>query len=290
MGIYDRDYERPSHYDDSPGFHVGETRTLTTNLVIGMFAVYVVQQLTRDSDWFTDFFSLHADVFRRPWMCFELVTYGFLHDPRDLTHILFNMIAFWFFGRPVEQRYGRREFLAFFLTAIVVAGLAWVLGEYLADGAQGSASMLGASGGIAAVLLLFALNYPRQYVYIWGVLPLPAWAFAVLFVLFDLYGAVDRQGSVAYTAHLGGAAFALLYFQFGWRIGGWLPNNWSMPRLRRRPKLRVLDPGDDETASATDDQVDEILRKIQQHGQDSLTRRERQILQEASREYQKKRQ
>ena len=111
-----------------------------------------------------------------------------------------------------------------------------------------------------------------------------------MFVLFDLYGAVHREGAaVAYTAHLGGAAFALLYFQFGWRVNQWLPSHWSMPRVGRRPKLRVLDPGNDESVDSTDTQVDEILRKIQQHGQDSLTRRERRILQQASREFQKKR-
>lgn len=299
MGIYDRDYERTDQYGGSPGFHLGSQRTLTTNLVIVMLAVYVVQILTLPgpgmSGWFTSLFSLHADVFRRPWMGFELLTYGFLHDPHDLRHILFNMIAFWFFGRPVEYRYGRREYLTFFLTAIVVSGLAWVLGELVANGTVAQGAMLGASGGISAVLILFALNYPRQYIYIWGVLPLPAWVFAILFVGYDIVGAVQREGSVAYTAHLGGAAFALLYFRFHWRISELLPERWPMPRWKRRPKLRVLDPrdeGDDATdaTDATDDEVDEILRKIQQHGQDSLTRRERRILQQASREYQKKRQ
>ena len=296
MGIYDRDYERQSPYHDAPGFRLRGSRTLTTNLVIIMAAVYLVQVLTQptqlgppgDAGWFTNTFSLHADVFRRPWMCFELLTYGFLHDPRNILHILFNMVAFWFFGRPVEMRYGRREYLAFFLTSIVVAGLAWVGSEYVAMGQATQISMLGASGGISAVLILFALNYPRQYVYIWGVLPLPAWVFAIFFVVYDVFGAVGREDTVAYTAHLGGAAFAAAYFLLHWRISAWLPTNWSMPKLRRRPKLRVLDPGDAD-ADSGDDAVDEILRKIRQHGQDSLTRRERRILQEASRQYQKKR-
>ncbi len=294
MGIYDRDYERQEYYGSSPGYHIGGTRTLTTNLVIAMAVVYLVQVLTQPGQgvagWFTETFSLHADVFRRPWMCFELLTYGFLHDPDNILHILFNMIAFWFFGRPVEMRYGRREYLAFFLTSIVVAGLVWVGSEYIANGRAVPITMLGASGGISAVLILFALNFPRQYVYIWGVLPLPAWLFAVLFVGYDILGAMGRADTVAYTAHLGGAAFAVAYFQFRWRIGGWLPTNWSLPKLRRRPKLRVLDPSDDDQRGSGDDEVDEILRKIKQHGQDSLTRRERRILEEASRQYQNKRQ
>ena len=46
MGIYDRDYERERSYDDSPGFRIGGERSLTTNLVIVMGIVYVVQLLT----------------------------------------------------------------------------------------------------------------------------------------------------------------------------------------------------------------------------------------------------
>ena len=61
-----------------------------------------------------------------------------------------------------------------------------------------------------------------------------------------------------------------------------------MPKMQRRTKLRIHDP-EDEPDSKTDDKVDEILRKINEQGQDSLTWRERRILERASREYQKKR-
>jgi hypothetical protein len=88
---------------------------------------------------------------------------------------------------------------------------------------------------------------------------------------------------------LGGAAFGYLYYRYGWRLASWLPSEAWLKRLKRRPKLRVLDP-DDDGGSETDVAVDEILRKIQEHGQDSLTRRERSILQKASQKYQKRRQ
>jgi hypothetical protein len=200
---------------------------------------------------------------------------------------LFNCLAFWIFGRAVEQRYGQREYIAFFLAAIVFAGLTWLIGEWISR-PQRSIPMLGASGGIAAVLLLFCLNFPRQNIYIWGVFPLPAWLFAILFVGQDLLFAVQRRPDdhVAFLAHLGGAGFAVIYFKFGLRIAGWLPDASWLARLRPRPKLRVRFAEDEED---TDELVDEILQKIQEHGQDSLTRRERQILEQASREYQKRR-
>ena len=105
----------------------------------------------------------------------------------------------------------------------------------------------------------------------------------------DAYGAVNRSGGVAFTAHLGGALFAFLYYKWGGRLELLFPAGMSLPRLSPRPKLRVHDPGAYEEVS-TDSRVDEILKKIQEHGQDSLTRAERQILEEASREYQKRRQ
>jgi membrane associated rhomboid family serine protease len=296
MGIYDRDYQRGGNYDRQPGFYLGGARTLTTNLVIVMFAIFVVQLVTRgeqrsDDGWFTNLFSLRADVLNRPWQAFELLTYGFLHDPWGFQHIIFNMIGLWFFGRAVEYRYGKQEFLAFFLIAVIFAGLTWTLGEFVAHRGLTQAQMLGASGGISAVLVLFCLNFPHQLIYIWGVFPLPAWVFAILFVGYDIYNNVTghRQAdgvNVAYTAHLGGALFGFLYFQWGWRLARWLPSGELLTRLRPKPTLRVVDP---DTAEETERQVDEILKKIQEHGRDSLTRRERRLLEEASREYQKKR-
>lgn len=295
MGFYDRDYQRGGYYDRQPGFYLGGQRTLTTNLVIVMVGVYLVQLFTRgqqppDPGWFTDLFSLHANFILQPWRVFELLTYGFLHDVWNLQHIVFNMIALWFFGRSIEYRYGKREYLAFFLVSVVVAGFAWFVAEYVAHRGLTDSTMLGASGGISAVLLLFCLNYPHQLIYIYGVIPIPAWVFAILFVGFDLAGSMGHHAAdsanVAFTAHLGGAVFAFLYYHWRWRLEDWLPGPALWERIKPKPRLRVHDP---DTADDTEKAVDDILKKIQDHGRDSLTRREKRILEEASREYQKRR-
>ena len=290
MGIYDRDYQRNGGYGHEPGIRLDGPRTLTTNLVLVTFGVYLAQVFTQGDGggWLTNIFALRATVLQQPWLLFEFVTYGFLHDPGDIKHILFNMLGLWFFGRAVEQRYGRQEFLAFYLLAIVFAGAVWLISQLvLADVPLAYIRMLGASGGLSAVLILFALNYPKQMVYIWGVLPIPAWTFAIFFVGSDVMGALNRSGNVAYTAHLGGALFGFLYFQQGWRVSNWLPSGWSLPRPGRRTRLRIHEP--DEVESETDQRVDEILKKIQEQGQDSLTWRERRTLEKASQAYQRKR-
>ena len=108
----------------------------------------------------------------------------------------------------------------------------------------------------------------------------------VLLILLDLNGAFDSRDSVAYTCHLGGAAFAFLYFRTGWHLGRLLPGMPSLKKLKPRPRLRVHDP--DKHEQNLSQQVDQILKKIQEKGQDSLSKKERKILEEASRRYQQK--
>jgi membrane associated rhomboid family serine protease len=229
---------------------------------------------------------LQADWWRRPWLVYQLLTYGFLHDPTDLKHIGFNMLGLWMFGRQIEERYGRREYFTFYMTALVVAALAWTVAEI--PGGR-NVAMLGASGAVTAVVILFALNYPHVTAMFMFLFPMPMWVAGALIVAFDIAGAMGRFGTTAFTAHLGGAAFAFLYFRYGLRLARWLPGEATLSRLRPRPKLRVHAP-DADGDSETDLAVDEILRKIADHGQDSLTWRERRILQKASQKYQKKRQ
>lgn len=289
MGIYDRDYERDFDQGGNRwqggGFDMGARRSANTNLLLTLVAVYVCQFVFQP--WFTSYLVLPSDWYLAPWRVYGLVTYGLLHDTSSIGHILFNGIALFFFGRAIEARYGSREYISFFLAGVIVAGLIWTVTEALTPGP--GAVLLGASGGIAAVLLLFALNYPNQQVYIWGVLPVPAWLIAVLFVGGDLFGAMNRENAsnVAYTAHLGGALFGFLYFRNRWTLAQWLPGSgFKMPSLKRRPKLKIH--REEPASEKSDEQVDEILRKIQEEGQESLTAKEQKILQQASQRYQRR--
>ncbi len=109
---------------------------------------------------------------------------------------------------------GRTGLLAFFLVAVVFAGLTWVLSEWVANRALLPIPMLGASGGVAAVVVLFCVRFPRQQVQVWGVFPLAAWILGVIYVGQDMLGAMGAGradgANVAFTAHLGGALFAFL--------------------------------------------------------------------------------
>ncbi len=213
MGFNDRDYQRGNSYDRQPGLYLGGPRSMTTNVIIFTCVAYVVQLLSHD--WLTQVCILSKDWYREPWQAYRLLTYGFIHSPRDLWHILLNMFALWLFGRDVESRYGGREFLAFYLCAIVFAGLVWTIAEIPSPIPS---AVLGASGGIAAVVILFAMNYPHRTILLMFVIPMPMWVAAVIMVVMDAFGAIDRaHNPIACTAHLGGAMFGFLYYQWGWR-------------------------------------------------------------------------
>lgn len=297
MGLYDREYAR----EDEPGFRLSAPTTATMTIVVITVAAYVAQLMWGER--LENLLALEADWYRRPWQAYQLLTYGFLHSRANAGHIVLNMLIFWMFGRELEQRYGRREFTLFYLAAIVFAGLVWSLTEsaYVSgnvrlavfDGGAWREVMqrpraLGASGGIAGLVALFALNWPHRQVLLFFVIPMPMWVAAVLGLLMDMRGAINRTGDVAFTAHLGGALFGLLYFYLGWSLKEFVPENWgrSRPRLRvHAPEERGAGEEDDELAA----RVDEILRKIQEQGQDSLSWNERRILEQASRAAREKR-
>jgi len=289
MGIYERDY----YQGEQSGIQLGGPRTMVATIVLINVAVYLVQILTRQEEpnvgWFTDTFKMHGDLLQRPWLFYQLLTYGFLHAPFDLWHILMNMLGLWFLGREVESLYGRREFLWLYLSAIVFAGLVWVAAENVAGQASPFQGMLGASGGVVAVVLLFILNFPRRTLMLFPIpIPIPAWVVGVGILAYNLFGAAggNQDSNVAFIAHLGGALYAFIFFRTRWSLLRLVPGGLKM-KLRRGPRLRVHSPQDREEKS--NQQVDEILKKIQQHGQESLTRKERRILEEASRRYQDRR-
>jgi membrane associated rhomboid family serine protease len=293
MGIYDRDYSR----EPQSGFQLGVPASATMQLIVVTGLVYLAQFAFPVVN---DLLALKTDWFRRPWTAYQLLTYGFLHSERDVAHILVNMLVLWMFGREIEMRYGKREFLLFYLTGIIAAGTVWSLSEYGANLNNPNFSAMiqtgqvptavGASGALAALVVLFAFNWPHRQVLLFFIIPMPMWVAAALGILFDVRGAMQRSGDIAFTCHLGGALYGLAYYKFGWRLSQFWPSNLAMPKLPGRgPKLRVHDPEDEEGADDLSQQVDRILEKIQQQGQDSLTWKERRTLEKASKQYQEKR-
>ncbi|HAB14304.1 MAG TPA: hypothetical protein DCE47_21680, partial [Planctomycetaceae bacterium] len=214
-----------------------------------------------------------------PW---RLITYGFCHDRSSLFHLAFNMICLWMFGRLIEGIYGRREFLWIYLLGVLLSGvchLAW----QLASGGDAT-PMVGASGGVMAVMVLSAIHFPKMKVLLFMIIPVELGILIVGLVAMDVLRATGVFGGdthIAYMAHLGGAAFGFVYFRSGVRLSTRWESQFGQFRLWRRrvarPSVRVYQPPVD----GFDDQVDAILEKISREGEASLTDRERELLMEA---------
>ena len=232
--------------------------------------------------------------FLRPWTA---VTYMFVHV--GFGHLFTNMLVLFFFGPPLENHWGSRFFLQFYLAC----GLGGAAFHLLLGSLIGPVPMIGASGAIFGLLLAFAMNWPDARIYLYFLFPIPAKWFVGILGAFTLYATVQGGGGgVAHWAHLGGLVTAFVYLRFGERISRGLkraffkdkPAHVRVERggraaaadREKRPMGRRAKRGVDGDAL---DEVDRILDKIRESGMDSLTPEERAFLDEMSRRYQKTR-
>ncbi len=302
MGIHDRDYAR----DDVPGrigafAEPGSATRWLLGITIGVFLLQILTQTSSRSvlepqPGVTEFIELDTALVWQGQV-WRLLTYGFAHSTGDIFHIVFNMIGLYFFGRAIEDRYGAREFVAFYLMAIFLGGLAFAGTHWTNPGIA-----VGASAGVVAVVVLFACNWPRQQVLLFFVFPVQIWVLAVLFVAIDALALLGNQRTnrVAVEAHLAGAVFALLYFRNHWHLSGWWQGFREWRRRQSRPRLRVYSGEDHEepivklAASLSEEEqleakVDAVLEKLSRVGQENLTEHEKEVLRKASEVFRKRR-
>ncbi|QDS93269.1 Rhomboid family protein [Roseimaritima multifibrata] len=295
MGLYDRDYSR---YEPSQGGSLGSSlglsgRSMTTILIVVNVAAFVLNALLKGTtelpsgqvvrvSFLFDLMSVHSDTLTKPWMWWQFLTYGFAHDDRNLMHLGGNMLVLFFFGNTVERQLGRMEFLRFYLVAIFLGGLFWGTRAFL-TGLSPDIPLLGASGGVQAVTVLFAFLFPHATILLFFVLPVKAWIAAVGFAILNVMGAVGGTGGTAYDVHLVGMAFAAFYHLQGIQLGKWTPASLlgqGNSRPRRGPKLRLHDP--DKKRRNDDAEADRILEKIHREGESKLSRGERKFMEKYS--------
>jgi membrane associated rhomboid family serine protease len=326
MGIYDRDYYRDGSGGFNPFDHRMHTCIALVCLYVGVFVVQIgTREHTRNGEFLpgpvTQALELKASKVTEGEV-WRVATYAFAHNPLYVVPIIVNILFLLWIGRHVEDIYGWKEFLAYYLVAGLLAGVVFV-GVSAMTNLDGA--LLGPSGSVTAVLFLFALHYPKRTVFNL----IPIWFVVAFYVLNDTLGFVGgRLHPGAFAAHAAGAGFALLYHQYSLRVLNWLPSLPSRSTRkppRAKPKLHIFrdDPSTDEpapspapssvpastpatasapaaapasgtaTQSAMDEhleaKLDEVLEKVKKHGQESLTEEERAVLFRASEIYRKRR-
>ena len=231
--------------------------------LIANVLMFFVQQTVTGVDQMLRF--MPSLLLERPW---TLVTYMFLHA--GFTHILFNMLGLYFFGPRVEQRIGSERFFALYMISGITGGLL----SFYSPGIP----IIGASGAVYGVMLAFARFWPRDQIFIWGIIPVEVRWLVLIYTVISLMG---WGSGVAHFAHLGGFLGAFLYLL-------WLERSAGTRKIRQ---IATAPPAAKDAVlgnwrnvnragvhAVNKDEVDRILDKISASGIGSLTPQERLFL------------
>ncbi|HJQ22165.1 MAG TPA: rhomboid family intramembrane serine protease, partial [Gemmatimonadaceae bacterium] len=216
---------------------------IALNVAVAFLAATVVQPTELES-----LFGFRAGPLAETW--WTAFTYMFLHA--GLWHLAMNMYTLWLFGPRLEHTWGSRGFALFYIWC----GIGGAVFHALFGGLT---TMVGASAAVFGVMLAYALQWPRDEIYLFGVIPMRvATLVALLAIVNVFFGVTASPGGVAYVAHVGGFVFAFLYLK--------KPQHVGIDQLRQRVSP-APDVGDDITPRSAQrssrsrhrDEVDEIV-------------------------------
>lgn len=161
---------------------------------------------------FTSSLSLIPSKVLYDFSVWQLGTYMFLHS-FQVTHILFNMLMLWFFGAELEQRWGSKFFLIYYLfsgfgAAIIYCLCVWGYQYATGAGQQGMiVPVIGASGAVFGLMLAHGILFGERIVYFFMLFPMKTKYFVMVMGFVQMASLVTsgvNGGEVAYLAHLGG--------------------------------------------------------------------------------------
>ena len=210
------------------------TKNLLLVNIIAFVATWILQLRGLDLN---DLLGLHFFM-AADFQVWQLLTYMFLHS--GFRHILFNMFALWMFGVVIENVWGPKKFLFYYISCGVGAGIMQEIaqffsfyftisaqdptigfGELFAIGHQLSTQLngwttIGASGAVYAILLAFGMIFPNERIFIFPLpIPIKAKWFVMFYVAIELFSAMSSSGdNVAHMAHLGGMLFGYLMIRY----------------------------------------------------------------------------
>lgn len=125
---------------------------------------------------------------------------GFLHA--DFSHLLFNMLTLYFFAPVVVNTLGTPKYLLIYVASLWVGNLL----SFTLHKNEFHYSAIGASGAVTGVLYAAILLYPDMSLFLFFIpIPIPAWLFGILYLVFSIYGMKKRLGNIGHDAHFGGA-------------------------------------------------------------------------------------
>jgi membrane associated rhomboid family serine protease len=313
MAFLDRDYYRSE--GSGPFVAWLQNGLITKILVVASILVYVIQISTdrlvvgqselAPGEVTTTLGLIGVNVLHG--QLWRLLTFSFLHTTSSLLPFLFDIPLFWVVGHELEHRLGRKQYGIFLTLASLCAGLAVVAAERAGLGGQASVSapVVGCSAVIAAMLIWLILETPRLKLTFFYSLTVPAWVLLAASLVMDAWGLVQLNDGRRFTlvSDFGALLFTIIYQ--GTKRATWRS---SLSRRSRAPlsdpDLRIFReesnlpdqeempapvPSDSDMDEHLEAQLDAVLAKVAERGQDSLTSAERAILNRASEVYRRRR-
>jgi membrane associated rhomboid family serine protease len=273
----DRPYyrEQPSNGPGGGQLRFGLPRLtpMVKYLLIVNCAVFILQVIMRGRlEYYFAAAGLPPVVALQFW---RLLTFQFLHSVDDPFHILLNMVGLYFLGPVLERNWGWKKFLSFYLICGAVGGTLYVVASRLQW--MGEGYLIGASGGVLALLVACAILFP-QFRVILLIFPVPIRTAAVLltigYLLFVLTGSRNAGG---HLCHLGGMATGFV---------------WVMAQpyfaLLQQKRNKYAQQHNQEQNEKLNYELDRILAKVHEQGIQSLSRSEKQFLQKATQQHKHK--
>ena len=287
--LEDRDYMRQLEYGRRMSLTVA---LLIVNAIVFVFEL-VVSGYSRSLFIEDHYFALSVEGLKNGFV-WQLLTFQFMHA--GLLHLVFNCWAIYVFGRAIEETLGRGKFLILFLTSGVIGGIFQVLVALLWPGLFGG-PVVGASAGAFGLVAAFAVLFPERELTMlfFFILPirLSAKMLLILSAVIALFGIIFPADNIANAAHLGGMLTGVVFIrqfiqgrwmQSGFSSGGAMPGEFITGWAGKSSLWRSASNKPDEDLSTDEfvkSEVDPVLDKISRHGIQSLTERERQILEKA---------
>jgi len=172
---------------------------IAINTAVSLLALYGAPQFLEKG-----YLKPYRVVREHTW--YELLTSGFLHA--NLGHLFVNMFTLYFFGRIMEHILGPVYFLGLYLTALLVAGIPSVI-KFRKDP---NYATLGASGAVGGVLFAYIFLFPLESIYLLFIpIPIPAFVFGILYLLYSMYESKQDRGKINHEAHIAGAVWGIVY-------------------------------------------------------------------------------
>ena len=237
------------HYREPPQRPVIRFGTGLTPVVkyfiIACVVTYILQVLWPS---LTDYLGLTPRAMWENLMLYQLVTFNFLHDPRGLMHILINLLIFYMFAPELERKYGRTRFILFLAVTGIGAGLCSAMLD-----ARSDVTIIGASGIVFGVMLVYAVLFPNRQVLFMLIFPMKVkWMMLILGAIefWNFLGGANT--GVAHVAHLGGMGFGYLFLRYD-RVFFRFRDAYYRRKLKKlQRRFEVIDGGKDKDDNRKD--------------------------------------